>query len=408
MKLSRFLVERSVMHSQYIVLPEGLSFSSVFSVKPEPVTTLWYFLHSVADPRRAQGRRHPLPIILVLALLALCCGHTSYQAMEEWCRNYQEELAEKLSFLSGHTPDAATFHRIFARLDVMAFEEVLGTWLQAIVPSERGEGIAIDGKTISGTGIHIVAAFTHTLQSVLFEKGTEIKGKEIVTAPVVLAHIPLAGHIVTGDAMFTQRKICEQIISGGGGYVFTVKGNQEKLEQDIRLYFQDLPFQTKLETQTLIDYWKGRREKRTIRMSNDAQVLSYLSWPGLTHIWECTRVVKRGGETSTEVAYGIASFPKELEKLATPAKLNQYLRGHWGIENSLHRTRDVSFHEDKATIRTRGAPQIMAALRNLVISIFHRATVRSFPTAFRRFAAHPEELFCFLGLPEVQKSYALT
>src|SRR5438105_3452188 len=114
------------MYSQYIVLPEGLSFSKVFSVKPEPVTTLWYFLHSIPDPRRAQGRRHSLSVVLVLALLALCSGHISYEAMEEWAKNYQHLLKKRLPFLAGHTPDAATFHRVFSRLDVLVFEEILG------------------------------------------------------------------------------------------------------------------------------------------------------------------------------------------------------------------------------------------------------------------------------------------
>lgn len=389
------------MRSQYIVLPEGLSYSSVFSVKPEPVTTLWYFLHEVSDPRRSQGRRHSLPVLLLLSLLALCSGHTSYQGMEEWARNYQFLLREQLPFLAGHTPDAATFHRVFARLDTETFEEVLGTWLQVIVPLGKGEGIALDGKTISGTGVHLVAAFTHTLQSVLFEAGTDTKGKELVLAPEVLKRVPLRDHIVTGDAMFAQRKICEQITQGGGGYIFTVKGNQGTLEQDIRMFFSDLPFNTPLQTDTMVDYWKGRKEKRSVRMSDDAQVLSYLNWPGLTHIWECTREITSKGKKTKEVAIGIASLQHEY---SSAKKLNTYIRGHWSIENSLHRQRDVVFNEDKASIRKRSAPQIMAALKNLVISIFHRATVRSFPTAFRRFAATPQELFSFLGLPSVQKT----
>jgi predicted transposase YbfD/YdcC len=395
------------MYSQYIVLPEGLSFSKVFSVQPEPVTTLWYFLHSIPDPRRAQGRRHSLPVILVLALLALCSGHTSYQAMEEWAGNYQELLSRELPFLASHTPDAATFHRVFTRLDVGIFEEILGNWLQRIIPQEKGEGVAIDGKTISGTGIHIVAAFTHKLQSVLFEIGTEEKGKEIVIGPEVLKSISLKDHIITGDAMFTQRKISEQIVQGKGGYVFTVKGNQPQAEETIKLYFSDLPWQAPIQNNTMVTYWKGRREKRIMRMSDDPQLLSYINWPGLTHVWECTREIKRKGGTTTEVAIGFASFPKELEILATAEKLNQYLRGHWGIENGLHRTRDVTFHEDKATIRKGKAPQVMAALRNLVISILHRGTVRSFKAAFRRFAAHPEEMFQFLGLTNVTKTVAL-
>jgi len=392
------------MYSQYIVLPEGLSFSKVFSVKPEPVTTLWYFLHSIPDPRRGQGRRHSLPIILVLTLLALCSGHTSYQAIEEWAENYQDLLSRELPFLAGHTPDAATFHRVFTRLDVAVFEEILAHWLQRIIPPEKGEGIAIDGKTISGTGIHLVAAFTHTLQSVLFEMGTSEKGKELVVGPEVLQHIPLKDHMVTGDAMFTQRKICEQIVAGNGGYVFTVKGNQKQIEEAIKLYFSDLPWKAPLQKATMVTQWKGRKEKRILSVSNDKQLLEYLNWPGLTHVWECTREITRRDETTTEVAIGLASFPKALATRATAEKLNHYLRGHWSIENGLHRTRDVTFHEDKATIRKGAAPQVMAVLRNLVISILHRGTVRSFKTAFRRFAAHPEELFQFLGLTEVQKA----
>ncbi len=388
------------MYSQYIILPKGSAFSSVFSVKPEPITTLWYFLHSIPDPRRAQGRRHDLPTVLTLAILALCCGHNSYQAMSEWSDNYQELLVQQLPFLSGHIPNGATFHRVFTKLNLTVFEETLGNWLQHIIPNQKGEGIALDGKTVSGTGIHIVAAFTHELQSVLFEVGTDIKGKELVIAPEVLEHISLADHVITGDAMFSQKKICEQITRNKGGYVFTVKGNQEKLEQDIRLYFQKLPFKAKIQEHTQITRWKGRKEKRTMKISSELN--DYLSWPGLTHVWQCTREITRKGVTTTEVAVGIASLPKEF---ATAEKLNQYLRGHWSIENCLHRVRDVSFHEDKATIRKGSAPQVMAALKNLVISIFHRATVRSFPTAFRRFAAKPEELFQFLGLPEVQKAY---
>lgn len=390
------------MYSQYIVLPRGLSFSKVFSVKPEPVTTLWYFLHTILDPRRAQGRRHDLPIVLLLAILALCSGHHSYQAMEEWAENYQDLLKKQLPFIAGHIPDAATFYRVFSRLDVEAFEKVLGNWLQKIIPTEKGEGIAIDGKTISGTGVHLVSAFTHKIQSVLFEMGTDIKGKELILGPQVLENISVKDQVITGDAIFAQKKICAQITKQGGGYVFTVKGNQGKLEEDIRLFFNSKPFGIQFTENTMITCWKGRAEKRKIRISNNPQLLSYLSWPGLTHIWEVTREIKKKGVTTTEIAVGIASLPREY---ATAQKLNQYIRGHWGIENGLHRQRDKVFNEDKSTIRKGHAPQVMAALKNLVLSIFHRAAVRNFNTAFRRFAAKPEELFYFLGLKNVEKAY---
>lgn len=390
------------MYSQYNVLPLRLSFSPVYSVKPATVSSLWFMLHTLPDPRRPQGVRHELSVVLLLAILALCCGYTSYQAMHEWSVNYQEQLRTQFSFLAHHTPDAATFYRVFSRLDVEAFEEILGNWLQQIMPLEEGEGIAIDGKTISGTGVHVVSAFTHKMQAVLFEMGTDIKGKELVIGPKVIGHIPVKDHVITGDAMFTQKKICEQICKRGGGYVLTVKGNQEILEDNIRLFFRDIPFQTKVETNTTTDWWKGRKEKRTVRMSSDAQILSYLAWPGITHIWECNREIVKNGTATREIAVGVACL---LPSFATAEKLNQYIREHWSIENGLHRTRDVVFHEDKATIRNKSAAQIMAALKNIVISIFHRSTVRAIPTAARRFASHPEELFGLLGLDDVQKAY---
>src|SRR6266550_948971 len=164
------------MYSKYIVLPRGLSYSSVFSVKPEPVTTLWYTLHSVPDHRRGQGRRHELPTLLTLAILALCCGSSSYLAMEEWCVNYQKRIREQLPFLAGHRPHSATFHRVFARLDTKSFEEIIGKWLQAITPLAKGEGIGLDGKSLHGTNLHLVSAFAHVARAVLFEMGTETKG----------------------------------------------------------------------------------------------------------------------------------------------------------------------------------------------------------------------------------------
>lgn len=384
---------------KYIVLPEKSAYSKIFSVKPQPITTLWYVLHTISDYRRAQGKRHPLPIVLCIAIMAMCCGQFSYEAMSDWSENYQGMLERYIPFLAGHMPCAATFHLVFKKLDNIAFEQVVGNWLQNIIPAEKGEGIAMDGKTLHGTGIHLVSAFAHLAKSVLFQMGTDIK---LVVGPEVLKHITIKNHVVTGDALFAQRNLCEQIIGDGGGFVFRVKGNQETLEQDIRLFFQNLPFGVHTETYTTVDRWKGQKEIREVSISKNQQLLSYVNWPGLTHVWQMKKTVTKKEKTITETSVGIAGLPQEIIKDKNEAEMIAgYIRGHWGIENRLHRQRDVIFHEDHATIRCGNAPQIMASLKNLVISVFHRATVRSFPKAMRRFAAKPEELFQFLGLTMV-------
>jgi len=394
------------MSYQYIVLPKNCAYSNIFSVKPEPITTLWFMLHEIIDPRRAQGKRHDLPTLLTLAILAICCGQEGYLAMHEWSVNYQEMLNTYIPFLAGHTPDASTFHRVFTRLDANSFEVIVNKWLQAIIPTEKGEGIALDGKSLHGTGFHLVAAFSHIAKGVLFEMGTQTKGKELIVGPEVLKHLTITDRVVTADALFAQRELCKQIVKGNGGYVIRVKGNQERLEGDIRLFFEDVPFGRGIERVTTTDRWKGQKETRVLSVTADAQLLFYLNWPGLTHVWQQIRKVIKNSVATTEVSVGIAAIPEEIRKKERIAQqIEDYIRGHWSIENRLHRQRDVVFHEDHATIRKGAAPQIMAATKNIVLSIFHRATVRNFKSAQRRFAAHPEELFAFLGLTDVQKAY---
>lgn len=376
---------------QFITVPDTMS--SPRLVKEETFF-LFSFLASVPDHRDNQGKRHPLPIVLLLGILAQCCGAEGYEAMAEWAENYQDQIHKRIPFAAGHIPDASTFFRVFSDLDVDAFESVLSGWMNTIMPLADGDGIALDGKTVGATGLHLVAAFAHRVKSVLFEQGTTTKGKELIVGPQVLSHIPVTNHIVTGDAMFTQRSISEQITIRGGGYVFTVKANQETLEDAIREFFAHPPFDASIKTMTICEKKKGVAVERTIEMSADMN--GYLQWPGLTHVWRVRREVSRKGQTTTEVAVGIARL---LPRHDAVEELAALIQGHWSIENYLHRERDVVFGEDRSTIRTRHGPQIMAAIRNLIIAIFHHAEVSSFPKTMRRFAARPEELFDFLKIP---------
>ena len=381
---------------QYTVLPESLSYSRVFSVKPTGISSLYSMLGKIPDPRSPQGRRHPLQLLLTLAILSLCSGEVTYQAMEEWVVNYQKQLRKRVPYLAHHFIDASTFHRVFARLDTLKLEMVLSEWLQIVSGVGVSEPIAIDGKTLSGLDCHLLSAFAHYAGSVLFEIGTDTKGKEIPLALELLDHIPVKGHIITADALHTQREFCRKVTTLGGGYALTAKGNQERLSEDIRLFFTDPPFKAAIEKGETIERGKGKLIRQSIQVTKDLN--DYLSWPGLTHIWQLTREVThlKTRQTTTEVAVGIARLLSEEDNPSL--QIIDLIRGHWSIENNLHRQRDVIFLEDRSTIRKGSAPQAMAALKNLVISIYHRSEVRYFPAAFRRFLAAPEELFDFLGL----------
>lgn len=383
---------------KYTVLPESLSYSKVFSVKPAEVQSLYTVLCKIPDPRRPQGRRHPLGILLTLAVLSLCCGQVSYQAIEEWVENYQQNLSEETPFLADHLIDASTFQRVFARLNKEDVEQILGNWLQKVIPLASSEPIALDGKTVSGVDCHLLSAFAHFAKGVLFEIGTDTKGKEIPLALELLDQIPVSGHIITADALHTQKSFCQKVTDLKGGYCLTAKGNQQYLEKDINLFFSQPPFKSIITTQTKTTKAKGQLTTHLVEVSDEMN--DYLAWPGVTHVWRLKRQVThlKTNQTRAETVVGIARL---LDPVNPTGQIIDLVRGHWSIENNLHRQRDVIFLEDRSTIRKRNAPQVMAALKNLVISIYHRASVRYFPTAFRRFLADPGELFSLLGLTNV-------
>ena len=74
------------------------------------------------------------------------------------------------------------------------------------------------------------------------------------------------------------------------------------------------------------------------------------------------------GARSREIVYAMCSLPFEH---ARPSVIAGWLRQLWGIENSVHWVRDVNFDEDRCTVRTGTALQVLASLRNTAINL-HR------------------------------------
>jgi hypothetical protein len=135
--------------------------------------------------------------------------------------------------------------KLFQDLDVTALERALGGWVigEAAAPGH----VAIDGKRLRGSataqspGTHLLAAFSARLQGVIGQLRVAPEANEITAALDLLKTLPLKRVTITGDAIFTQRAICQAIIDGGGHYFFTVKGNQPALKADIEQAFRPFP-----------------------------------------------------------------------------------------------------------------------------------------------------------------------
>ena len=177
-------------------------------------------LARVPDPRGRQGRRYPAESMLALAVCAMACGARSVYAISQWGKEHQQLVCEALGIKRRRTPDGVTLHRLFVRLDAQAFEAVLGRWL-AERGLKRGQGIAVDGKTLRGIhgeelpGVHLISAYAHHNAVVLGQRAAPGKGQELVAVKAVLESLDLKGQIVTGDALLAQRDICRTITKKG-------------------------------------------------------------------------------------------------------------------------------------------------------------------------------------------------
>jgi predicted transposase YbfD/YdcC len=189
-----------------------------------------------------------------------------------------------------------------------------------------------------------------------------------------LKMVGLRGVVVTGDAMQAQKELSVQVVTDGGDYLWLVKANQAGLLGEIARLFEPIEWgsglsEPELEIQSHLtyDHAHARTEKRTMWVSSELAAYSY--WPHLSQVFNLERawVAWEAGEikVKSEVRYGITSLSGEV---AGPARLMQIAREEWGIENSLHWVRDVTFNEDHSQVRRGGAPQVLAILNNIVIS----------------------------------------
>ena len=328
-------------------------------------------LEGVTDPRDRRGVRHPLVSVLCLAVTGILAGCRSLTAIWEHAADLAPADLGALGLEEGRAlPSESTIRRVLKDLDPAGLDARLTSWFFTRTGAIAGRRvIAVDGKTMRGarTGDnpapHLLAALDQAAGTVLTQRRVADKSNEIPALPELLAPMDLGGALITADAMHTQRGTAEWIISRGAHYLLTVKDNQPGLKRELeKLPWKDVP------AVSSVDTGHGRRVRRTVQA---VEAPARVDFPGAAQVIRIRRtrtVNKRGGgrRTTTEVAHLICSLPMTD---APPELVASWARGHWAIENRLHWIRDVVFDEDRHQLRTRNGPQIMAALRNLAISL---------------------------------------
>jgi hypothetical protein len=193
--------------------------------------TLKAALESLPDHRGRHGREYALSSLILLVLAGFACGCDSLAAVWRFGQRLTREQREALGFLWFKMPSHPTLCVAFHGMDVDALEAVLS---QVMLDKTEGRPLhlRLDGKTLRGSGgVHVLACFCDALKATLGQRQAKRGYDEVTQAIALLKDLPLKGAVVTGDAMFTDRRLCETVVHGGGEYVLPLKDNQPSLKR---------------------------------------------------------------------------------------------------------------------------------------------------------------------------------
>jgi len=208
------------------------------------------------------------------------------------------------------------------------------------------------------------------------------KSNEITALPHLLRVLELAGCIVTIDAMGCQKTIAKEIIEADADYVLALKGNQETVHAEVKSYLDDAivqqaasptrkakePTTPELAYTETVEKDHGRLEIRRCWQSGRlGWFADQAKWEGLRSVGVVESVRQVGTEAPTvERRYYLSSLAVDVGKFA------RAVRGHWGVENSLHWCLDVQMGEDQSRARTGHAAENLATLRRLALNLLKR------------------------------------
>jgi hypothetical protein len=199
-------------------------------------------LDAIEHPRQRRGRRHHQRSILACIICAVVSGAQGSTAIAQWVQRLSAPMLRRLRCRRGtdgsyERPSEPTIRRMLATVNIEQLERQLGDWLHTHAGTD--EPIALDGKTLRGSrdggrARQLVAALGHHSNVVLHQVELAEKASEIHAVQPLLDPLPLAGRVVTADALHTQEQTARYLVQDKQAhYVFTVKDNQPTLKDDI-------------------------------------------------------------------------------------------------------------------------------------------------------------------------------
>jgi predicted transposase YbfD/YdcC len=347
--------------------------------------SLLVHLSSIPDPRHDRNKRHELVDVIFLAFSAILSGATGWKSIEQFGEEQLEWLQLHGVFKNGLSPSRHCIAYVIKSLQTEALINALCLWLNQRREQLGKPLIALDGKTLRGTGnaleesLHLVSAYDVGNGLSLYQKSAASKGQEGETARDIIKLLALEGRIITMDALHCQVDTLEQVIQSKGDFVIQVKTNQKTLYQHINAAFAVAYGSEDLSEYVESNKGHGREEYRTV-MQLPANLPEKLKarWPHIRSFIEVASERTCHGKTSCDSRWYVSSLSIDAAMAA------QAVRRHWEIENSLHWVLDVVFREDEMTISAQNGAAHVALFNRVALSVIKQHTGKKDSIAAKR------------------------
>ena len=346
--------------------------------RPSRLRLLLDHFSRIEDKRSPEERGSQAERDLLLCVCATIAECDSFDAIADWGNDHLEFLRRFLPFDWG-VPSGRWLNIMMNRIDPDLFAACFMDWVRACWP-EPLDTIAIDGKTVRRShdrakgraALHLVSAFAANSRLVLGQEAVDDKTNETTAIPVLLEKLAagrsLEGAVVTIDAIACNPQIARSIRDAGADYLLAVKGNQPTLQADIEAAFETAG-KGQVEVDVDLDKGHGRIETRAV------SVLRQVDWldgdrrfPGEVRFADARAIVRVEARTELKDRSRFDTRYYITSSARSAAALGQTVRGHWGIENTLHWTLDVTFQEDFSRVRKGHGAQNMALVRKFAFN----------------------------------------
>lgn len=344
-----------------------------------PLDQLHARISVLHDPRVRRRQAHVFSEVVVLGIVAFLANCNDWMAVERFGESRLDWLRTFLSLKNG-IPSHDTIGRIFAMLDPQEFAQIWEVWMKEWCAELQLKHVAIDGKTMCGSGnrsrraLHIVTAFATEQGLTLGQEVVDEKSNEIPAIPELLKRLDISRAMVTIDAMGCQTEIAAQIREQKADYLLGVKNNQPKLLRAIETYTENALEENyngvEYDLHETFERSHGRDESRSCYVFPVCEEMGLPTvWKGLKSVVMVVSERCVNEKSQSEVRYYISS------RKASAKEMLSYTRNHWKVENHLHWQLDITFADDDSRLREGHGPQNAALLKRIALSILKNAKV---------------------------------